>query len=685
MGKVTKVLLGLAVGVILLATSAVVVSAANPTPTPIPFATPDPNATASPSGNPVPRPTFGPAPSAMQQCNPQGQATQGGVGIQGLITLPCIRGSNDPTLYEKYPASAYSLHIGTNAAADIFNGGFTFAAAFLFGWITTVGSFCAGLLEWTYSLQLTNGVGTSLNATGALDSVISGLHSAVYDKFLPLALAVAAIYVVWFGVLRRRMTVAVESFGWVLMASAVAALFFAAPSFVIGSLDSISLQISKAIMGTVASVDPTTNANPSVYTKDRNGYEGVRAAVNRYWEIYIYQPWEVAEFGSVQAAQTKAPNGMTYAEWDLQANASGDRQQKDAFSNAVHTNLDQATIDWYDGGLGLQRMTLSIVALITVTIASVLLIMIAGAVLIAQLGMVLMTMVAPFFFLIGIHPSTGRRIFMRWGELLLGFVFRRILYSAFLSIILVVGGLIIGGVAQQSWFLASVLQIALVIAAFFYRKPVAAMFSQVGAGKLDAHLAPHRERAGKYAWVGAGVVLDKLDQWGVTRWKRDTPEDMPFNEEYARRLVNSKKGGPPAGGGAAGDGDGGGEGGSRPPGDGLKEAAGSVAAGAAAGGAAGAAAAATAQTGGKFKSAARKFIGLPSRVAAGSVETATNRSSPPPPGDDDIQQRAANRKNLGVGGSGDDVIDHQPPVVKIGPNPGQLALPPTPKPPRGDE
>ncbi|MGH7869382.1 MAG: type IV secretion system protein, partial [Candidatus Dormibacteraceae bacterium] len=403
-----------------------------------------------------------------------------------LFGVPCIRGNNQPTLYEKYSTSSYQLHTasGLPDPTQFFNGISNALASWFLVIMTTIASFCGTLLEWTFALELAGGLNTQLNANGVLTSIVSSLGNNLYKPFFVTAVTIAGLYVAWNGLLKRRMTVTLESAGWVLLATSVAAFFLAAPTWAIGSLDSLSLYASKLVLGTVAQVDPqlSSPAYQATYNQDSNTqqYSGLRAAINRYWDIYVYKPWEVAEFGSIDFAEQKAPNGLTYGEWDLQSQSQGD-QARQQFETAVLSQMDsnqQPQLKaWFQGQQGSARASLLALALLAAGLATVLLVMIAGSVIIAQLGLVLMTMVAPLFFLVGIHPGAGRQIFVRWGELMLSFMTRRVLYSAFLAVILVFGGVIVGGMSAQSWLLAASLQILFIFVALWSRKRVAQVFT----------------------------------------------------------------------------------------------------------------------------------------------------------------------------------------------------------------
>src|SRR3982074_876577 len=111
-------------------------------PTPVPATTP------VPSGGGLPTATIGP-----QVCDSRGGglAQSDSLGLQSLLGLPCIRGLNAPTLYERFPSSAYQFHSSTNDWLQSLRNAL---AGWLLDWVTGLGSLCAALLEWVFALQL---------------------------------------------------------------------------------------------------------------------------------------------------------------------------------------------------------------------------------------------------------------------------------------------------------------------------------------------------------------------------------------------------------------------------------------------------------------------------------------------------------------------------------------------------
>ena len=135
----------------------------------------------------------------------------------------------------------------------------------------------------------------------------------------------------------------------------------------------------------------------------------------------------------------------------------------------------------------------------------------ALATLFAQLALLLLAMLAPIFLLAAIHPGVGRVIATRWANLLVYTAFKRVAYSALLSVSLVVNGALIDQGSKLGWGVAMTLSVALSGALFFYRKPFLSIVERVGsAGAATAPALSASQgtsgRIARRAATGAAIV-----------------------------------------------------------------------------------------------------------------------------------------------------------------------------------
>ncbi|HSR22059.1 MAG TPA: type IV secretion system protein, partial [Candidatus Eisenbacteria bacterium] len=301
---------------------------------------------------------------------------------------------------------------------------------------------------------------------------------------LTLAILLLAIWLVWQLLARGRTMQGLAGAGWALVAIVLAGLYFGAPLQVLSGVNAFTMIVSRAVLASIGTGDPAMGSragDPSFSQGDASDAE-IRMFADRYWRTFVFTPWSVAALGDPQT-------GQRYGE-ELLAKQAG---QPSNFEADFQGASPQARI-WYSGRFGGSRFWIALVALIVVLLNSVLYLVIAGAVVVTQLALVILLMLAPLFLLVGVQPGTGRRMLVRWAELAVGTLLVRVLSAAFVAVLLVLSG-IVDEVGSASWLVSSGLQLALVVAAFVYRRPFLRIFGQVAVPRVVSSHAGHRRTA----------------------------------------------------------------------------------------------------------------------------------------------------------------------------------------------
>lgn len=426
-------------------------------------------------------------------------------GIDGLVPPPPnIQQGNQPTLAERYPTTAYTpftVSVGgslrdalTNPVQSSANVMFTVWAGTEMEVLLIVAVLTSRLLEWTFAVDV---VGT---AGGPLTQVVQTLADQVYRPLLETALVLGGLWLVWHLLIRRRTMYSFQGVAWALVAMVAAGVYFAAPVGVMSAANNLSAAASREMLSAIGTGDPkmaSRSSDPSFSQGDPSDAE-LRIFVDRYWRTFVFKPWSVAALGDVST-------GQRYGE-ELLAKWSGQPSNFDAdFKNAP-----QSAQDWYGGSRGGDRFAIVAVALVVAVMASILFLLIAGAVVVAQFGLLILLMVAPLFLLVGVHPGMGRRLLVRWAELVAAALLIRVLCAALLALVLVLSGLI---AEIPNWGVAAALEVALVVTAFIYRKPFLRVFGQVATPRLDFLSDP---RTASAVQSGTNWVVGKLGRQPVT-------------------------------------------------------------------------------------------------------------------------------------------------------------------------
>jgi hypothetical protein len=92
-------------------------------------------------------------------------------------------------------------------------------------------------------------------------------------------------------------------------------------------------------------------------------------------------------------------------------------------------------------------------------------------------------MTLPLFLLMALHPTIGRKLLVRWLELAVGALWRQVIYSLFLAVMVVLVGVISAASAAGGWGVMMLCQIAVMVAILVFRKPLLAIFGQMGGGR----------------------------------------------------------------------------------------------------------------------------------------------------------------------------------------------------------
>lgn len=443
---------------------------------------------------PIPGGTVTVAPGQEQPEAPPPEPEAAGDGTASLLRGPDLRGTNQPTLYEKYGTAGYSLDkdLGWRDMGDEIG---NTAASFLWGLTTVLADAAAKILQWSYSLDLFG------MTSGAITDVTAALSRVLYTPFVLPMVLLAGLWLAWNALLKKRATTAAESSLWVVFALAAALVFLAQPARLVGGLSGTTTGLSRAILGGVAGLDPKTGPADGITTSPSYGGDPadneLRAVADRMWRTYVYAPWTVLEFGSTDkgqqwgerllAAKALTPDEAEAIKNDpekAKAISEENKAEYEEIRNAI--KKDPQAKAYFNGHRPGQRIAVAGLALAAVVLSGGLIAALALATLFAQLAMILLVMLAPVFLLAAIHPGAGRVIATRWVNLIVYTAVKRVAYAVLLSVIVVMNGALIDQGSKLGWTVAMMLSIALSGALLFYRKAFLSIVERIGSGGLAA-------------------------------------------------------------------------------------------------------------------------------------------------------------------------------------------------------
>ncbi len=468
-------------------------------------------------------------------------------GIDGMVAPPST-GKQPATLYDEYGVAgdfwaATSLRcsdmtslIGNNVADMVFDAAKSIDRVTITVYQSAAGP---GIVSW---LQ------------GVTDKLITSLGNAIYFPYLALVVILAAIWLAWQGLIRKRGTRTIEGTIWMIVACAAALFLIGKPADVTGVGAGLSNGISQSLNAAFAKLpspgpsscvpvrksDP--QAQPSSYSYT-SGNTVVDQNADELWTVLVCKPWLVGEFGTSAystgggkptpvntygrsllwaqaiAVNEKPSNALIQAKQSAYAGIASSIQAKDPSVYAL-----------FQGNQWTTRLEVGFAALFAAVVAGVLVLLIAVTLILLKLSFLLLLIVGPFFLLIGTHPGFGRVVALRWVEMLIGVLLKQAAVALVLSLLLYCYALIMGtSDAALPWAL-KILMIALVtVAAFIYRKPFQHLFSAVGYGVIGSQERAEVDlaRAGAAARAGtsalAAAAVPGFAAYRAGRWARRNP------------------------------------------------------------------------------------------------------------------------------------------------------------------
>ncbi|HEX9030623.1 MAG TPA: type IV secretion system protein [Streptosporangiaceae bacterium] len=469
-------------------------------------------------------------------------------GVNALISPPAPAGKPVATPYNQYGMSGQywaatdlgcsdmTSLIGNDVAGMLFD----FAKAMDRVTITIYQSAAGeGILSW---LQ------------GVTDRLITGLGNAIYFPYVAVVVIIAAIWLAWQGLIRKRGTRTIEGTIWMVVACAAAIWLIGRPADFTGLGKGVSDGISTTLNTAFAHLpspgeasclpvkghDPQISQASFSYTSGRTV---VDQNANELWTVLVCKPWVDGEFGTTAFSGPggKATPVAGYARSLLwaQAIAANERAtptlitaKQDAYAGIAQSikTQDASVYPLFQGKEWTTRLEIAFAALLAALVAGVLVLLISVTLILLKLGFLLLLIVGPFFLLVGTHPGFGRVVAVRWFEMLVGVLLKQAAVAIALSVLLYCYALIMGTADSVLPWALKILMITLVtVAVFIYRKPFQHLFAAVGYGAIgstdraEADLAKAAATARTNTRTAATIAVPGFAAYRAARWARQNP------------------------------------------------------------------------------------------------------------------------------------------------------------------
>ncbi|WP_063819410.1 type IV secretion system protein [Herbidospora cretacea] len=461
-----------------------------------------------------------------------GAAAGAGVGAgAGTSVEPPVQAPK--TNYETYGMSGQFWHtyeLGCSDVAAVIGNAWANA---IFSWAKAVDR----LTITTYEAAATEG--PLLPIKNVVDDIVTNLADAMYWPYLRPIVIIAAIWLAWYGLLRKRATTTAEAVVWMVLAVTVATWFFSRPQDLTGVGKTITDKTTEIVNSAFAGL-PGAGGASCLPPKDaaqgtpvtgggygQPGTPGVAQNADALWSTLVCKPWLMGNFGTADpaspivaayGAELLKTQALDATEQRAQQSPAGDAHQRayeEKIANPLRTSPSFYLLqgkDWTS------RLGVAIGAFIAAMVAGVLIFLVAVSLLVLKVGFLLLLIMGPIFLLIGVHPGTGRIIAMRWVEMLVGTLLRQAVLALVLGVLVYGYALIIS--TPLPWGMQIMFMALLTLAVFFYRRPFQHLFSSLSGSTLatrmlgDATTAPTLQRA---ANVLPPVAAARVGRWGLRK------------------------------------------------------------------------------------------------------------------------------------------------------------------------
>ncbi|WP_066371508.1 type IV secretion system protein [Herbidospora mongoliensis] len=475
-----------------------------------------------------------------------GGGTGVGIGLGADVEAPA---QALKTNYENYGMSGQFWHtyeLGCSDVAAVIGNAWANA---IFSWAKAVDR----LTITTYEAAATEG--PLLPIKNVVDDIVTNLADAMYWPFLRPIVIIAAIWLAWYGLLRKRATTTAEAVVWMVLAVTVATWFFSRPQDLTNVGKTITDKTTEivnsafsglpgaggasclpppasalgAAAGAATGAAATPGAAPPVTGGGygQPGTPGVQQNADALWSTLVCKPWLMGNFGTADpaspivaayGAKLLDTQALDATEQQAQQSAGTDAHQRRYEEEVANPLRTSPAFYLLQGKDWTSRLGVAIGAFIAAMVAGLLIFLVAVSLLVLKVGFLLLLIMGPIFLLIGVHPGTGRIIAMRWVEMLVGTLLRQAVLALVLGVLVYGYALIIS--TPLPWGMQIMFMALMTLAVFFYRRPFQHLFSSMSGSTLatrmlgDATTAPTLQRA---AGALPPVAAARMGRWGLRK------------------------------------------------------------------------------------------------------------------------------------------------------------------------
>ncbi|WP_040709482.1 type IV secretion system protein [Nocardiopsis potens] len=477
---------------------------------------------------------------------PAPQPEAAGSGSDGLLVPPQSQDSiasspdglpPDASVYGQYGTAGQQWHVirescvdkmGSSAVATLSNSAWDLSKTINQSTITV------------YQAATSEGLLESFNAL--VESAVVELREGLWRPLLPTVIILGAVWLGWYGLIRKRVTLTIESAVWMVLATAIGMWILVNPSQILGYAGTlvnsgsqlVNSAASKMTVPGVGNVCPAGAPEPSKADWESESEFAVRNNSQMLWSGLVCRPWIAGEFGTGPVANTAVrehgmellqAQGISRAEQDQIAKGEIEASELISEKQSDYEEIAASIEDNYpeiyplfEGNQAGSRLGVATLALFAAVFAGGLILVGSVALIVLKIGFLLLLLLAPVFLLIGIHPGYGRTVLLRWFEMLLGLLLKQIFVVLLISLLVMSYSMVM--VTNLAWGLQMILLALFTLALFIYRKPFVHLFTSVNANTFTSRMVSDAMQSrvlSQSANVLPPVAYMRAQRWGLRR------------------------------------------------------------------------------------------------------------------------------------------------------------------------
>ena len=469
-----------------------------------------------------------------------------GSGADGLLVPPqsqsAIEGAPDglppdASMYGQYGTAGTQWHMITESCVDGISNGAQATLA------NTAWDLSKTINQSTITVyQAANSDGLLASFNEMVESVVVALREGIWRPLIPTVVILGAVWLGWYGLIRKRMTLTIESSIWMVVATALGMWILIQPAAVMGLASNLVNSGTQLVTSTVGQVPYGGGSGacpPGASEPERADWESesdfqVRRNADMLWSSLVCQPWVAGQFGSgadseeasityaadlmeAQAISTTEQNEIQEGNVDAASLISEKQESYESIASRVESS-DPSVYPMFSGDDQGSRLGVATLALFSSLFAGGLILAASVALIVLKIAFLLLFLLAPIFLLIGIHPGYGRTVLLRWLELMVGFLLKQIFIVLLIALLVMSYGMVMS--SSLGWGLQMILLALFTLALFIYRKPFAHLFSSVNANTFTSRVvsdAAQSQALGRSAAALPPVAYMKAQNWGRRR------------------------------------------------------------------------------------------------------------------------------------------------------------------------